>query len=180
MRKNTLISKLAIAASGLALAIGSLSSVAGPQYVDASGYAVSGYDVVAYRPFEQGPLGESQIRAVPGKSSITAEWNGVTWAFSTAENRDRFLANPKRYAPAYDGHCAYGAALNGKVPANPNLWRIVDDRLYLNVTRTVVGLWEEDIDSRIRQADTNWPDLEAKPATHRKVPEFDIHDAPTS
>ncbi len=157
-----------------------MASVAGPQYVDDTGYALSGYDVVAYRSFEQQPVGEPQPRAIPGQAAITAAWNGATWAFSTLGNRDRFLSDPDYYAPAYDGHCAYGASLNGKVPANPNLWRVVDGRLFLNVTETVVGLWEEDIDGRIRKADTHWQALATKPATRRKVPELDTSRAPSS
>ena len=89
-------------------------SVAGPQYVDGTGYAASGYDVAAYRSLGQQPVGESQPKAIPGQAAITAEWNGATWAFSTRENRDRFLSEPDYYAPAYDGHCAYGASLNGQ------------------------------------------------------------------
>ena len=154
-------------------------SVAGPQYVDGTGYAASGYDVAAYRSLGQQPVGESQPKAIPGQAAITAEWNGATWAFSTRENRDRFLSEPDYYAPAYDGHCAYGASLNGKVPANPNLWRVVDGRLFLNMTETVVGLWEEDIDGRIRKADTHWQALAKKPATRRKVPELDTSKAPS-
>lgn len=155
-------------------------SVAGPQYVDDTGYAASGYDVVAYRSLRQQPVGESQPRAIPGQATITAEWNGATWAFSTRENRDKFLSDPEYYAPTYDGHCAYGASLNGKVPANPHLWRIDNGRLFLNVTETVVGLWEEDIDGSIRKADSNWKELATTPASGRKVPELDTSIAPRS
>jgi len=91
-----------------ALAMTSNMALAGDQYVDESGYAVSGYDVVAFYSLEQSPIGSAQPEAVPGKKSITAEHNGATWAFSTEENRDKFLADPSKYAPEYDGHCAYG------------------------------------------------------------------------
>lgn len=152
------------AVSALALAT---AAFAGEQYIDETGYAVSGYDVVAYFDLEQAPVGESQPRAVPGRAEFTAEYNGAQWAFSTAENRDKFVADPARYAPLYDGHCAYGAAKGGKVPANPNLWRIVDGKLYLNITPNVVGFWEADIPGQIAAAETNWTTLEAKPASER-------------
>ncbi|GJL80400.1 MAG: hypothetical protein DHS20C01_00340 [marine bacterium B5-7] len=148
-------------------------SYAGDQYVDKTGLALSGFDTVAYFDLEQSPVGTPQPAAVPGDPNITAEYNGATWAFSSEENRDRFLANPEKYAPHYDGHCAYGVALGGKVPGNPNLWRIVDDKLYLNVTKVVVGFWEEDVDGFINKAQSNWSGLEPKPASENPIPEFD-------
>ncbi|SDD08340.1 YHS domain-containing (seleno)protein [Ruegeria marina] len=150
----------------------SLPALAGEQYVDGTGYAVSGYDVVAYHGLTQSAVGLAQPEGVKGKASITAEWNGATWAFSTEENRDKFLADPEFYAPQFDGHCAYGVSKGGKVPGNPNLWRIVDDKLYLNITRNVVGFWEEDIPGNIDKADGNWPGIEPNAASTSVIPDF--------
>jgi YHS domain-containing protein len=157
---------------GLGLAA---QALAGEQYVDETGYAVSGYDVVAYHALEQAPVGQSQPEAVPGRASITAEWNGAVWAFASEENRERFLADPARYAPAYDGHCAYGVAKGGKVPGNPNLWRIVDGTLYLNINPAVVGFWEEDIPGRIELARSNWDGIEDDPASGRSWKAIDAN-----
>ena len=101
---------------------------------------MSGYDPVAMFDIAQKAVGERQTPAVPGIASITAEYNGAKWAFSTEDHKKAFLANPEKYAPAFDGHCAYGIAQGGKVPGNPNLWRILDGKLYLNITPTVI-MW---------------------------------------
>ena len=163
----------------LAAAFGfSASAFAGEQYVDGTGFAVSGYDVVAYHSLNQSPVGGDQPEAVPGKAEITAEYNGAKWAFANEANRDKFLADPSKYAPAYDGHCAYGISRGGKVPANPHLWRIRDGKLYLNITRTVVGFWEEDIAGNLDTAEKKWSKLEPKAASTRPVPEFDKASAP--
>lgn len=148
------------------------SALAGEQYVDKSGYAAAGYDVVAYHSLEQSPLGAAQPEAVRGSASYSAEYNGATWLFASAANRDAFVAEPAKYAPAYDGHCAYGVARGGKVPGNPNLWRIVDGTLYLNITKPVVGFWEEDVPGNIAAAGSNWSNLEAKPASAKQIPDF--------
>jgi YHS domain-containing protein len=153
-----------ILGSALALVLAG-TAWAGPQYVDETGYALSGYDPVAFFDLEQAPLGERQPPAVPGRSAITAEWNGATWAFATAENRERFLADPEAYAPAFDGHCAFGVAKGGKVPANPNLWRIVDGQLYVNINPAVAGMWTADVEGNLEAASTNWPGLEPEPAS---------------
>ena len=126
---------------------------------------MSGYDVVAFFGLSQSAIGKQQPEAVPGKKAITAEYNGAKWAFSSEENRDTFLANPAAYAPQFDGHCAYGVAQGGKVPANPNLWRITDNKLYLNINPPVVGFFEEDIAGNLSSAAGNWPGLESQAAS---------------
>lgn len=141
---------------------------AGPQYVDESGYAVSGYDVVAYHSLKQVDIGQKQPEAVPGKKDITAEFNGAIWAFSSAENRDEFVANPEKYAPQFDGHCAYGVSQGGKVPANPNLWRIINEKLYININPAVVGFFEEDIPGLLKAGNEKWASqLESVEASDR-------------
>ncbi|MFP4538984.1 MAG: YHS domain-containing (seleno)protein [Dichotomicrobium sp.] len=163
----------------LAAVIWAGAAKAGEQYVDETGYAVSGHDVVAYYELEQAPVGETQPKAVAGRKDITAEHNGATWAFASEENRERFLADPEKYVPAYDGHCAYGVAKGGKVPGNPDLWRIVDGQLYLNITENVVGFWEEDIPGNIEKAQTNWPGIADNPASDSTIPMYSS-DAPVS
>ncbi|MEM6577837.1 MAG: YHS domain-containing (seleno)protein [Pseudomonadota bacterium] len=155
-----------------ALVMSAAPLLAGEQYIDETGFAVSGFDVVAYRSLEQSSVGEAQPKAVPGLSSITADFNGATFAFATEENKAAFEANPEFYVPEYDGHCAYGVSKGGKVPANPHLWRIVDDKLYLNITKNVVGFWEEDISGNIDLATNNWPGIEGAEAATRTIPDF--------
>ena len=71
-------------------------SFAGPQFVD--GAALSDYDAVAY---------QDESAAVRGEPTITTDWNGATWRFATPAHLAQFRADPPRYAPAYDGHCAH-------------------------------------------------------------------------
>ncbi|OYX21091.1 MAG: hypothetical protein B7Z04_04120 [Rhodobacterales bacterium 32-66-9] len=148
------------------------TALAGEQYVDDTGFAVSGYDVVSYFDLPQSEVGQPQQSPLPGSAAITAAYDGATFAFATAANRDTFLADPAAFAPQYDGHCAYGVAQGGKVPGNPTLWRIVDGKLYLNITTEVVGLWEEDIPGNLKKAEQNWQDLESAAASTDRIPNF--------
>ena len=148
------------------------SAFAGDQYVDKTGFAVSGYDVVSYFDLPQSKVGQPQTSPLAGRAGITAEYNGATFAFATEANRDRFLADPAAFVPQYDGHCAYGVAKGGKVPGNPTLWRIVDGKLYLNITKDVVGFWEEDIPGNLTTSEKNWTKLESQAASTAKIPEF--------
>lgn len=162
---------LSIAAAATALVIAG-QAFAGEQYVDGTGFAASGYDVVAYFDLPQNAVGQSQPAAVPGTAAITSEYNGATFAFATEANKAAFDADPAKFAPQYDGHCAYGVSKGGKVPGNPNLWRIVDDKLYLNITKNVVGFWEEDIPGNINLAEGNWASIEPTPGSDRAIPQF--------
>jgi YHS domain-containing protein len=164
------------AAAGALAVLTAGTAPAGPQYVDDSGYAVSGYDVVAYFDKAQAPIGEAQPAPTPGKADYTAEHNGAVFAFASAENRDRFAADPERYAPAYDGHCAFGVSKGGKVPGDPQQWRIVDGKLYLNLQQSVADIWLEDIPGHIEASEANWPGIEDEPASGRDVPELPADD----
>jgi hypothetical protein len=168
----TLEVTMGVGSRGLALAavLWSGAATAGEQYVDASGYAASGFDVTAYFGENPGPT--------PGRATITAEWNGAVWAFASEENRARFLADPEAFAPAYDGHCAYGVAKGGKFPGDPNHWRVVDGVLYLNLQRSVQATWLKDVPRYIDAAEANWPELDLEPASDRPAPELAAGLAP--
>ncbi len=131
------------------------AAFAGPQYLNKAGFAVSGYDTVAYHT-----AGE----ATPGDEAFSTEYNGTTWLFASQENLDLFVADPVKYAPAYDGHCAYAAYNGQKVRTDPQAWTIVDDVLYLNFNAGIKRRWEKDTAEYIAGADEEWVSLEADPA----------------
>jgi YHS domain-containing protein len=139
---------------GSLLFIFSSLSVAGEQYTK-RGHAVSGYDPVAYFT-----IGEP----TKGDKNISAEWNNSTWLFSTEKHKELFLANPEKYAPAYDGHCAFAAGIGKKVSAKPTLWKIIDDRLFLNFSKSANKRWLDNPESYIKDGDENWKELGEKPA----------------
>ena len=114
------------------------------------GLAIRGYDVVAY--FQQS-------QAVKGSSQFSYQWQGATWLFASAENRDRFQADPERYAPQYGGYCAYAVSKGRTASIDPEAWKIVDGKLYLNYSKGVQKKWEQDVPGNIVKADRNWPDL---------------------
>jgi YHS domain-containing protein len=120
---------------------------------DRSKLAVKGYDVVAY--FDDG-------RAVAGSTAFEHEVGGVRYRFASAANRDRFVQDPQRYLPQYGGFCAYAVSKGYTADTDPQAWRIVDGRLFLNYDRGVQRLWEEDIPGRIAKGDANWPGLSRK------------------
>ncbi|HUU51752.1 MAG TPA: YHS domain-containing (seleno)protein [Candidatus Heimdallarchaeota archaeon] len=119
-----------------------------PVNVDKKGIAIKGYDPVAY--FTEG-------EPVKGSAEFQHEWNSAIWHFSSAEHRDMFKAEPEKYAPQYGGYCAYAVSQGKTANIDPDAWKIVDGKLYLNLNKRIHRKWEKDILGYIKKADKNWP-----------------------
>ena len=117
---------------------------------DGKGIALKGYDAVAY--FQQN-------HPLKGSSQFSFKWIDATWLFSSAANRDQFAADPQRYAPHYGGYCAYAVSQGHTAPIDPEAWRIIDGKLYLNYSKGVQKTGEKDTTGYIQQADQKWPSL---------------------
>ena len=86
-----------------------------------SGLALDGYDVVSY--FQGAP--------VKGDSRFAYEWKEVTWNFTSQANLDTFKATPEKFIPQYGGYCAKAISAGFAAPANPTVWTVKDDKLYI-------------------------------------------------
>ncbi len=117
------------------------------------GFAIEGYDTVAY--FTEG-------LATKGDSRFNTDWHGAKWRFVSSEHRDLFMAHPEQYAPQYGGYCAYAAANNSVAEGAAERWKIVDNKLYLNANFFAQKLWQNNIPSNITSADHHWPEVQAK------------------
>lgn len=118
-----------------------------------NGKAIRGYDPVAFF---------TESKPVKGKDSLTFEWNGATWNFSTEKNLNQFKTNPEMYAPQFGGYCAYGTAGNHKAPTLTETWTIINNKLYFNYNQSVKQKWISNQDSLIKQAEYHWITLKDK------------------
>jgi YHS domain-containing protein len=144
---------LMIAASlGLALSAalpGTAIAKTAPVYTGVfSSVAVSGYDPVAY--FTAG-------KPVEGSESFKLNYNGAEWRFSSAVNLATFKKNPARYAPQYGGYCAWAVSQGYTASADPKVWKVFNNKLYLNYNQDVGQKWSANIPGFIKSADSNWP-----------------------
>lgn len=113
--------------------------------------AIQGYDPVAYF---------TQKKAVKGKTTITATFEGVTYQFSSQTNKDTFVKNPASFEPQYGGWCAYAMGEKGeKVEINPETFKIVDGKLnlfYNAYFNNTLKSWNKDEVNLKKKADANW------------------------
>jgi YHS domain-containing protein len=144
--------KLHTAAGLLLLLFSTLfaASPVAPVNRSSDGLALRGYDAVAY--FTDG-------RAVKGTMQFLYEWMGVKWQFADKEHREMFSQDPQKYAPQFGGYCSWAVGHNYTADGDPEAWRIVDGKLYLNYDRSVQKKWEQDRAKWIQEANRNWPGL---------------------
>jgi YHS domain-containing protein len=115
------------------------------------GVAIEGYDPVAY--FTMG-------KAVKGSKASSVFYEGATYYFSSAANKEEFKKNPSKYEPQYGGWCAYAMGAKGeKVSIDPKTFKIVNGKLYLFYNRffnNTLTDWNKDEINLKTKADGNW------------------------
>lgn len=108
------------------------------------GVAIGGKDTVAYHTLNRSP----QASALGGKKSFVVKHKGAKWRFADQATADKFEADPEKYSPAYNGHCANALSLDkGLLKTDGTHWEIYGDQLYLfyaavGRTRWNDGNWE--------------------------------------
>ena len=128
-----------------------LSQPDGSWVLDSEGFVLDKHDAVTY--FEE---------SVPmsGDSSLyTHEWLGAKWAFVNQQNMEKFQNNPRKYMVQFGGFCAYAIANGGDTPANPLIFTIYNEKLYVNINAAIKRSFEQNIDQNIQDAERNWYDV---------------------
>jgi len=118
------------------------------------GPAIHGYDPVAY----------FNGTAVKGATTIKTSYQGATFYFSDTVNRDKFQTSPDKYAPQFGGHCAYGVRMGKKLDVDPEVYAVLDGKLYLLLNRATKEVWDQDRARNIAIANSLWPSLKPAPS----------------
>lgn len=120
------------------------------------GVGLAGYDPVAYFP-------EGGGKPARGLISISHQYEGVTYRFSSQANLNRFKQNPAKYLPAYGGWCAWAVAELGKrVDIDPESFVLKDSKLYVFYRDPALdtrSLWQKDVAGFVQKGDAKWREL---------------------
>lgn len=93
-----------------------------------SNTAIGGHDTLAY--YQEGLVGSTPVDK--GQEAYTVSWQGADWRFASQASADKFSANPEKYVPRYNGHCANALSLGeGLIPTNGSVWEFFGDELHL-------------------------------------------------
>ena len=122
------------------------------------GVAIGGHDTVAYH----GLPAEPHEQAIPGQKTYTVEWKGAKWRFLNEESANKFRAEPERYSPAFNGHCANALSLGrGLLKTDGTHWEIFGDQLYLFFAARGRDRWiaTDNVQPYIEAAELAWSEL---------------------
>jgi hypothetical protein len=111
-----------------------------------TGLALRGFDPVTYH-LPGGPRG--------GRPEFEILWRGVAWRFETEANRQAFLSASEAFAPRVGGRDAASAARGIAADADPEIYAVVDQRLYLFRTEANREAFVADPSLRVR-AEQAW------------------------
>jgi YHS domain-containing protein len=117
---------------------------------DNGGLALRGFDAVAYFAVDNAVRGDAKYEYI---------WNGAKWLFSSEENMRKFQASPETYAPQFGGYCSFAVSEGYTADADPEAWKVVDGKLYLNYNKQVKQKWEQNEHERIMKGLENWKEL---------------------
>lgn len=121
--------------------------------LDKNHVILKGYDTVSYF---------TASKPVSGSDKITAEYKGAIYRFATEENRQKFLAEPTKYAPTYGGWCAKAIADKEFVDIDPLNYKITGGRLFLfykGIGGDALQIWNKDEPNLTRKADEKWKQI---------------------
>ncbi|MEO5595195.1 MAG: YHS domain-containing (seleno)protein [Chitinophagaceae bacterium] len=115
------------------------------------GIAISGYDPVTYFTLN---------KPVKGNKENAVAYEGVTYYFSSAANKEEFKKNPGKYEPEYGGWCSYAMGAKGeKVEVDPKTFKIVNGKLnlfYNKFFNNTLTDWNKDEANLKKKADASW------------------------
>ena len=120
--------------------------------INNKGVAIEGYDPVAYF---------TDNKPVKGDSEFSAEYNGATYWFVSAEHQRLFNSQSQKYAPQYGAFCGYAVSIGKLRPVDPKIYQIENGRLILQHTKEAYHLFNKDLKTSIEKADQNWPGIVA-------------------
>ena len=113
--------------------------------------ALVGYDTTSYF---------NSAKAGNGDQSNIVNSKGANWQFATPQDAALFKANPENYAPQFGGYCTRAMSLKTVVPADPEVWRIHNGKLYVFFAPPGGEYFDEGADEMITKAQPYWETLQ--------------------
>lgn len=143
--------RLAVMVLAAAITCASLAGAAPAVWKDdATGFALAGFDPVAYY---------TQRRPARGATGIEHNWGGVVWRFVNAGNKAAFSKHPQAYAPLFAGYDPEALSRGLTVKGSPAVWSFHKGRIVLFRDRAAKRTWQKAPGRLSASAAANWKRL---------------------
>jgi hypothetical protein len=115
-----------------------------------TGLALYGVDPVAYF---------TNRKTIVGREEFEYRYAGAIWRFGNEGNRAAFAADPQVYMPRFGGYDPIGIGRGVSTPGYPELWVLVNQRLYLFYTAQTRAAFLANSAAAIVAAEARWPQV---------------------
>lgn len=128
-----------------------LSSASPPQvHVDSQGFAMGGFDVVAYF---------TEATARKGRPEFEVQHEGARYRFASAANQALFQVAPDKYLPQFRGYCAYAMAAGKTRKCDPRRFMVKEGTLLVFSSESARRQWSRDEATLLAKAMAFWREL---------------------
>lgn len=117
---------------------------------DATGFAIAGFDPVAYYTRHKPLLGEA---------GIEHRWGGVVWRFANIGNKEAFAKHPRAYLPLFAGYDPEALSRGLAVRGSPAVWLLHEGRIVFFRDMPAMRAWAKNPQRLAGLAETNWKRL---------------------
>jgi YHS domain-containing protein len=118
----------------------------------ASGPAIDGYCPVAYK---------MAGKPIEGKEEFAVEHGGETWYLANEKAMKAFQENPGNYQVKYAGWCATGLAMGKQVQADPTIFMVHSEKIYLFSSEEAKKKFEAKAAEMSEKAESNWTAMQS-------------------
>ena len=112
-----------------------------------TGLALYGVDPVAYF---------TDRKPIAGRAEFEYRFAGAIWRFDNEGNRAAFASDPGVYMPRFGGYDPVGIARGVSTPGYPELWVVIEDRLYLFYTAEARAAFVASPATVLNAAESRW------------------------
>ena len=115
-----------------------------------TGLALYGVDPVAYF---------TDRKPIVGRAEFEYRFAGAIWRFDNEGNRAAFASDPRVYMPRFGGYDPVGIARGVSTPGFPELWIVIEDRLYLFYTAEARAAFVASPATILNVAESRWVEV---------------------
>lgn len=139
--------------------------LAEPLLKDINNIALNGYDAVSYF---------REKLAIKGETSIYVKQFGAIWCFRDSSNLKTFNEKPEHFIPEYGGFCSYGTKNGELIESDPQVFSIIENKLYFITDIEIRKKWRDDLSNNIEKANKKWEKIKIKKDPKIKKREIEL------